>query len=146
MKVFLLNEDGDYLFSENSNNDFLVMVAGQKMIPLSQEQPEIWQTVQDNGSGYSDDGNELCYYLEIYPLKDYDTRHWVFLSGRCLWMFSGVLNNEDNRSILPIATLLIMILAIITAIVSVAAADQKEASSREKVKATVSLKIPKKGS
>lgn len=132
MKVFLLNEDGDYLLSENSNNDFLVMVAGQKMIPLSQEQPEIWQTVQDNGSGYSDDGNELCYYLAIYPLKDYHTRHWVFVGAMPLDVL-GVLSNEDNRSILLIATLLIAILAIITAIVSWLLLIKKEASSREKV-------------
>jgi PAS domain S-box-containing protein/diguanylate cyclase (GGDEF)-like protein len=132
MKVFLLNEDGDYLLSENSNNDFLVMVAGQKTTPLSQEKPEIWQAVQETGSGYYDDGKELCYFLTIYPLKDYHSLHWVFVGAMPLDVL-GVFTNEDNRTILLIAALLIIILGIITLVVSWLLLIKKEASSREKI-------------
>lgn len=84
---------------------------------------------------------KLCYYLEIYPLKDYDTRHWVFVGAMPLDVL-GVLSNEDNRSILLIATLLIAILAIITAIVSWLLQSKKR--FREKVANSIFKKFQRR--
>lgn len=74
MDVFLINDMGDYLLNKNSDDNFLSMVAGRITASFDQEQPEIWQAIQNNGSGYYDDGKALSYYLTITPLNDYHSR------------------------------------------------------------------------
>ena len=132
MKILLLNDEGYYLLSENSNKDFSFVYADQQGGSFSQENPEIWQAILNNGSGYFDDGKDLYFYTPIYPLEGYRNLHWVLVGAAPLDVL-GVFSNEDNRTIVLIAALLILILGIISLVVSWLLLIKKEASSREKI-------------
>lgn len=132
MKILLLNNEGYYLLSENSDKDFSFMYGDQQRISFSQENPEIWQAILNKGSGYYDDGRDLYFYTPIYPLKGYQNLHWVLVGAAPLDVL-GVFTNEDNRTIVLIAVLLILVLCIISVIVSWLLLIRKEARSREKI-------------
>ena len=132
MKILLLNDEGYYLLSENSNKDFSFMYGDQMGGAFSQENPEIWQAILNNGSGYFDDGKDLYFYTPLYPLQGYRNLHWVLVGAAPLEVL-GVFTNEDNRTIVLIAVLLILILGIISLVVSRLLLIKKEASSREKI-------------
>lgn len=132
MKILLLNDEGYYLLSENSNKDFSFMYADQREVSFSQENPEIWQAILNRGSGYFDDGKDLYFYSPLYPLEGYQNLHWVLVGAAPLDGL-GVLTNEDNRTIVLISGLLIFILGIISLVVSWLWLIKNEASSREKI-------------
>jgi len=132
MKILLLNEEGYYLLSEKSNKDFSFMYGDQKGVSFSQENPEIWQAILSNANGYFDDGKDLYSYTPIYPLEGYRNLHWVLVGAAPLNVL-GVFTNEDNRTIVFIAALLILILGVISLVVSWLLLIKKEASSREKI-------------
>ncbi len=132
MKILLLNDDGYYLLSENSDKDFSFMYADQQGVSFSQENPEIWQAILNNVSGYYDDGKDLYFYAPIYPLQGYRNLHWVLVGAAPLDVL-GVFANEDNRTMVLIATLLVLVLGIISLVVSWLLLIKKEASSREKI-------------
>ncbi len=132
MKIILLSEEGYFLLSENSNKNFSFIFGEQQGSSFSQENPEIWQAILNNDSGYFDDGKDLYFYTRIYPLKDYQNLHWVLLGAAPLDVL-GVFSNEDNRTIVLIAALLILVLGIISVIVSWLLLVRKEANSREKI-------------
>ena len=132
MKILLLNDQGYYLLSENSNKDFSFMYANQQEVSFSQENPEIWQAILNKGSGYFDDGKDLYFYAPLYPLEGYQNLHWVLVGAAPLDVL-GVLTNEDNRTIVLISGLLILILGIISLVVSWLLLIKNEASSREKI-------------
>lgn len=132
MKILLLNDEGYYLLSENSNKDFSFVYADQQGVSFSQENPEIWQAILNNGRGYFDDGKDLYFYTPIYPLQGYRNLHWVLVGAASLDVL-GVFTNEDNRNMVLIAALLIFVLGIISLVVSWLLLIKKEASSREKI-------------
>ena len=132
MKILLLNEDGYYLLSENSDKAFSFMYENQKDNSFSQEQPEIWQAILNNGSGYFDDGKDLYFYVPIYPLEGYRNLHWVLVGAAPLDTL-GVIKNDDNRTIVMIAVLLIVILFIISMIVAWLLMLRREARSRDRI-------------
>lgn len=132
MKILLLNDEGYYLLSENSNKDFSFMYGDQTRGAFSHENPELWQAILNNGSGYFDDGKDLYFYTPLYPLQGYRNLHWVLVGAAPLEVL-GVFTNEDNRTIVLIAVLLILILGIISLVVSRLLLIKKEASSREKI-------------
>nr|WP_320026899.1 EAL domain-containing protein [uncultured Acetobacterium sp.] len=132
MKILLLNEEGYYLLSENSDKDFSFMYENEKEVSFSQDEPEIWQAIANNVSGYFDDGKDLYFYTPIYPLEGYRNLHWVLVSAAPLDTL-GIINNVDNRNIVLISVLLIFILFIISLIVTWLLMLKKEASSREKI-------------
>jgi len=132
MKILLLNEEGYYLLSENSNKEFSFVYPDQQDISFSQEKPKIWQAILNKGSGYFDDGKDLYFYTPVYPLEGYRNLHWVLIGAAPLDVL-GVFTNEDNRTIVLIAALLIFILGIISLVVSWLLLIKKEASSREKI-------------
>ncbi|WP_026393557.1 PAS domain-containing protein [Acetobacterium malicum] len=132
MKILLLNNEGYYLLSENSNKEFSFVYGDQQGGSFSQENPEIWQAILNNGRGYFDDGKDLYFYAPLYPLEGYRNLHWVLVGAAPLDVL-GVFANEDNRMIVLIAALLVLVLAIISLIVSWLLLIRKEASSREKI-------------
>ncbi|PKM75221.1 EAL domain-containing protein [Acetobacterium sp.] len=132
MKILLLNDDGYYLLSENSDKDFSFVYADQQGVSFSQENPEIWQAILNSGSGYFDDGKDLYFYAPIYPLQGYRNLHWVLVGAAPLDVL-GVFANEDNRTMVLIAALLVLVLGIISLVVSWLLLIKKEASSREKI-------------
>lgn len=132
MKILLLNNEGYYLLSENSNKEFSFVYGDQQGGSFSQENPEIWQAILNNGSGYFDDGKDLYFYAPLYPLEGYRNLHWVLVGAAPLDVL-GVFANEDNRMIVLIAALLVLVLAIISLVVSWLLLIRKEASSREKI-------------
>lgn len=129
MKILLLSEDGYFLLSENSDKEFSFMYENQKDVSFDQEQPEVWQAIINNGSGYFDDAKDLYYYTPIYPLEGYRNLHWVLVGAAPLDVL-GVLKNDDNRTIVLVSILLVSILLIISMIVAWLLMLKKEASSR----------------
>lgn len=132
MKILLLNEEGYYLLSENSNKAFSFVYEPQQDISFRQENPEIWQAILNKRSGYFDDGKDLYFYAPVYPLEGYRNLHWVLIGAAPLDTL-GVFSNEDNRTMILIAGLLTLILVIISLIFSWLLLLKKEASSREKI-------------
>ncbi|WP_169314699.1 bifunctional diguanylate cyclase/phosphodiesterase [Acetobacterium woodii] len=131
-KIMLLNENGHYLLNENSNKDYLFMDEDGKVGSFSQDKPEIWQAILKNGLGNFDDGKELYYYTSIYPFEGYQNLHWILVSATSLESL-GLFTNEDNRTIVFIAALLIFMIAIIGLVGSWLLLIKKEANSREKI-------------
>ncbi|WP_373483732.1 EAL domain-containing protein [Acetobacterium sp.] len=132
MKILLLNNEGYYLLSENSHKDFSFVYPDQQEVSFGQENPEIWQAILNNESGYFDDGKDLYFYTPIYPLEGYRNLHWVLVGAAPLDVL-GIFINEDNRTIVLISALLILVLGIISLVVSGLLLIKNEASSREKI-------------
>lgn len=131
-KILLLNDAGDYLLSENSDKNFSFMYENGEATSFSDEEPNIWQAILENKTGYFDDDKNLYYYTPVYPLDEYHNRYWLLVNSADLGRL-GVLNNEDNRKIVTIAVLLIFMLLIISLIVSWLLLLKKEAGSKEKI-------------
>jgi len=132
MKVLLLNDEGYYLLSENSDKDFSFMYSNHEEGTFSEENPEIWQAILNNGNGYFDDGKDLYFYTPIYPLEGYQNLRWILVGAAPLDTL-GVFINENNRNMMLIAALLILVLGIVSLIVARLLIQKKEASSREKI-------------
>lgn len=131
-KILLLNDTGDYLISGDSDKNFSFMDENEEETSFSKDEPNIWQAILENKTGYFDDEKNIYYYTPVYPLSEYHNRYWLLVNSADLDQL-GVLNNEDNRKIVMIAALLIFVLLIISLIVSWLLLLKKEAGSKEKI-------------
>ncbi|MBC3887134.1 EAL domain-containing protein [Acetobacterium paludosum] len=132
MKTILLNEDGYYLLSDKADRNFAFMYDNKEAVSFRQEQPDLFDRIQNNESGYFDDKINLYYFISIFPLNTYHDIHWTLVEYVPLNGLE-ILNNEDNRMIAVGSTILAFVFFVISLIAAWLLVQKKEASEREKL-------------
>lgn len=82
----LINDDGYYLYSSNSDYTFGFMFEGGDYNNVSHDNPEFWKLINSANSGSFEKDGVVSIFLKIYPLKniramDSNKYSWVIISS-----------------------------------------------------------------
>jgi len=132
IKLFLLNDQGYYLLSDQKDKNFSFMYDNGANISFNVDKPIIWKAIETNISGYYEDNENLYYYNIQYPSDQYKNIHWNLVYYYPLTNLS-ILNNDETRIIVVGSIISIIILLIISYIISFLLLLKSESNAREKV-------------